>query len=193
MNVVGLLRGFHLSLMWIAAATSATLASTPSPSQSTIDLVRKARSLAQPMSPSLQSDGFGTPMPVVQAAYQESLAAGFEEETYRERHVKWVYDSQYWSSWIILVMVIAIVAAGLAFSIMQARIALRSIDAAARLAELNSTKLVLSPQRIEVTSSVLGTVTLIVSALFLWLYLQSVYPITSAPSVAANTSSASPK
>ena len=64
-----------------------------------------------------------TPSQAIWTAYEQAEIARYNEVSYRADHVRWVYDSQYWSSWIILLVVVAIVSAGISFSIIQLRMA----------------------------------------------------------------------
>lgn len=189
---LGLAIGLSICMPLSVRASQSVGPGTPSEAK-TAEIVRQARASAITEHASDSLPILGTPSPQMVAAYQQAQIARYNEVQYRSDHVRWVYDSQYWSSWIILFVVVSIVAAGLAFSLVQLRMAQAAAQKNIQSAQQLGGTVRLSPSGIEVTSSVLGTITLVISALFLWLYLQTVYPITTQGPAPLPVASLAPK
>jgi hypothetical protein len=115
-------------------------------------------------------------VPEVREALDTSLAAYYEYRTSGFEHRKRVFAWQLFSSKVIFIVVIMLVAAGLYFSWLQFRSDL-SRRAAAGQGEEASTTLEAGSGGIKVSSPVLGVIILVISLLFFYLYLVYVYPI----------------
>jgi hypothetical protein len=179
---------FALAIAILAPPSAARGGATPDPAL--VNLVKQADSATNVPKVPTTNDSRQTTTSASSAVANEadqSAIARYKEIEYRANQVKAVYDQQYWASWIVLALVVSIVVSALVFSVMQARISYGSTDAAIRVAVANNAKIALSPGKIEITSSVLGTITLAIAALFLWLYLTTVYPINPERPAAGST------
>ena len=105
-------------------------------------------------------------------AYLLALRGQYEYKTEGFRHRARVFRWQLYSSMVIFVVVVFLVLIGLYFSWLQFR-----KDLAATESTPPDTQLALSAKGIQVQSSVLGVIILIISLMFFYLYLVYVYPI----------------
>jgi len=116
----------------------------------------------------------------------EAVRSYYQGVAFGNRHRAEVFRWQHLSTRVIFFMVHVLVLAGLYFSWMQFRddlVRRRRADARARDAKAaapaadDKTTLKASLQGVEVSSSILGVIILVVSLLFFYLYLVHVYPI----------------
>jgi len=98
-----------------------------------------------------------------------------EYELWNLKHRAATFQWQFTASRIIFWMVISLVLAGVAFSAIQFRVALR------RRTEFSDAELALSVEGVKIRSQFLGVITLALSLGFFYLYLKTVYPIVELP------------
>lgn len=108
------------------------------------------------------------------ATYLEALRAHYRYRTEGFEHRMRVFRWQLLSERLIFCVVILLVLVGVVFSGIQFRIGLRGLEAGR---EGPSTQLKLSGKGVEVSSSILGVILLVISLAFFYLYLVYVYPI----------------
>lgn len=100
-----------------------------------------------------------------------------------EKHYKRVFDWSYYSTIIIFIIVMTLVLSGLYFSYTQFKNSLinskgkQEDSLANNIYIAEKTELKINKDGIEVSSSVIGLITLIISIAFLYLYLVHVHPI----------------
>lgn len=103
-----------------------------------------------------------------------------EHNDWAFKHRKKLHEAQYIKSIIIFALVIVVVFTGLYFSFIQFK---NSVSKDIKPSDLESeTKLKISVNSVEITSSIIGLLILIISLAFLYLYLKEVYPIKILPS-----------
>ena len=117
-------------------------------------------------------------------AYRESVRAYYHKLTADYSYTTAAFRWQMFSSQIIFYVVMLLVLAGLWFSWMQfqrdhpSRAAKPAANAGVAVTPPEASQLKLGTQGLEVTSSVLGVIILVISLAFLYLYLVYVYPIS---------------
>ena len=103
-----------------------------------------------------------------------------EYNSWALKHTKKVYTAQYIKSNMIFIAVLIIMFAGLYFSFIQFK---HSVSKDFKLPDSEiKTNLKVSINSIEITSSIIGLIILIISLIFFYLYLKEVYPIRILPS-----------
>lgn len=106
---------------------------------------------------------------------QEQKSQTLYSSEYRKwslNHTKKIFGFQYISSIIIFFIVLVIVFSGLYFSFIQFKNSL-SIKK-----EIPSSSMKISMSGIEISSSIVGLFTLLISLIFFYLYLEKVYPVS---------------
>jgi hypothetical protein len=110
--------------------------------------------------------------PQTQAADSDPRAT--EYAAWHDKYVERLYEWQYYSSMILFLVVLALVASGLYFAYMQFKVSLQVAGTRAADQELT-----IDAHGVVLKSSFLGVVILAFSLAFFFLYLRYVYPITA--------------
>ncbi len=113
---------------------------------------------------------------IVNLRYQEAMRGYFQYRIFGYAHRQKVFKWQLLSSKIIFVIVITLVFAGIYFSYLQFRKALKEIPAD-KIGNSLGGEGSLSKEGIRISSPVLGVIILFISLMFFYFYLLHVYPI----------------
>jgi hypothetical protein len=111
---------------------------------------------------------------VPSAASIELYASEVQYEVWRQKHTERIFAWQFYSSLVLFLVVLALVAAGLYFAYMQFKLSFHTADS-----KFEKEEVTLSAHGLVLKSSFLGVVILAFSLAFFFLYLRYVYPISA--------------
>lgn len=106
------------------------------------------------------------------------IEAQIEYDMATMKHRLWTFWTQYIMSIVIFVTVIGVVSFGMKMSYAQFKESSKDPS--------NITKLKIGPYGLEVSTSVVGVIVLVISAFFFYLYILAVFPISEVPVVNAS-------
>lgn len=105
------------------------------------------------------------------------LIEQIDHEIWKIRFIEKSFEWQFASSFIILVIVIAIVIAGLYFSYIQFTKSFKQENKDSEKQEITETRIKIGKGEMEISSSVIGLIILTLSFAFFYLYITNVFPL----------------